>query len=172
MSVKPSFCTTRGPFGPHAARISKHACRKMICNDFILYKQLQKSHPHTTKQDKGRYAFLSSCRRYTYRVRIRIWCIFGAFFLSSKQEKPPLSVFRRGFWPKIKRRERDSNSRYPFGVHTLSRRASSATRASLQYVSGAFRSKPDCKGSKKIRKSHKTVKILWDFPKVAYCLSM
>ena len=31
------------------------------------------------------------------------------------------------------RRERDSNSRYPFGVHTLSRRASSATRASLQY---------------------------------------
>ena len=70
------------------------------------------------------------------------------------------------------RRERDSNSRYPFGVHTLSRRASSATRASLQYVSGAFRSKPDCKGSKKIRKSHKTVKILWDFPKVAYCLSM
>ena len=33
------------------------------------------------------------------------------------------------------RRERDSNSRYPFGVHTLSRRASSATRASLQYVS-------------------------------------
>ena len=33
------------------------------------------------------------------------------------------------------RRERDSNSRYPFGVLTLSRRASSATRASLQYVS-------------------------------------
>ena len=30
------------------------------------------------------------------------------------------------------RRERDSNSRYPFGVHTLSRRASSATRASLR----------------------------------------
>ncbi len=29
------------------------------------------------------------------------------------------------------RRERDSNSRYPLGVHTLSRRASSATRASL-----------------------------------------
>ena len=32
----------------------------------------------------------------------------------------------------FRRRERDSNSRYPFGVHTLSRRASSATRASLQ----------------------------------------
>ncbi len=30
-----------------------------------------------------------------------------------------------------KRKERDSNSRYPFGVHTLSRRASSATRASF-----------------------------------------
>ena len=50
------------------------------------------------------------------------------------------------------RRERDSNSRYPFGVHTLSRRASSATRASLQYVSGAFRSKPDCKGNHFFRK--------------------
>ena len=30
------------------------------------------------------------------------------------------------------RRERDSNPRYPFGVHTLSRRASSATPAPLQ----------------------------------------
>ena len=29
------------------------------------------------------------------------------------------------------RSERDSNSRYAFGVYTLSRRASSATRASL-----------------------------------------
>ena len=38
----------------------------------------------------------------------------------------------------VLRRERDSNSRYPFGVHTLSRRASSATRASLQYVSTRF----------------------------------
>ena len=35
--------------------------------------------------------------------------------------------------PAFLRRERDSNSRYPFGVHTLSRRASSATRASLQF---------------------------------------
>ena len=52
----------------------------------------------------------------------------------------------------VLRRERDSNSRYPFGVHTLSRRASSATRASLQYVSGAFRSKPDCKGNHFFRK--------------------
>ena len=40
----------------------------------------------------------------------------------------------------------------PIGVHTLSRRASSATRASLQYVSGAFRSKPDCKGNHFFRK--------------------
>ena len=31
------------------------------------------------------------------------------------------------------RRERDSNPRYAFGVYTLSRRASSATRAPLQY---------------------------------------
>ena len=30
------------------------------------------------------------------------------------------------------RRDRDSNPRYPFGVHTISNRASSATRASLQ----------------------------------------
>ena len=49
-------------------------------------------------------------------------------------------VFWDIFWATIyekplTRRERDSNSRYPFGVHTLSRRASSATRASLQYVS-------------------------------------
>ena len=65
----------------------------------------------------------------------------------------------------VLRRERDSNSRYPFGVHTLSRRASSATRASLQYVSGTFRSKPDCKGSKKIRKSHNSGKNLRDFVK-------
>ena len=54
------------------------------------------------------------------------------------------------------RRERDSNSRYPFGVHTLSRRASSATRASLQYVSGTFRKKPDCKGSEKFGKTYKS----------------
>ena len=32
------------------------------------------------------------------------------------------------------RSEGDSNSRYAFGVYTLSRRASSATRASLQNV--------------------------------------
>ena len=31
------------------------------------------------------------------------------------------------------RRERDSNPRYALGVYTLSRRASSTTRASLQY---------------------------------------
>ena len=31
----------------------------------------------------------------------------------------------------LKRRERDSNPRYTFGVYTLSRRASSTTRASL-----------------------------------------
>ena len=31
------------------------------------------------------------------------------------------------------RSERDSNSRYPLGVYTLSRRASSTTRASLQW---------------------------------------
>ena len=31
----------------------------------------------------------------------------------------------------FKRSDRDSNSGYPFGVYTLSRRASSATRASL-----------------------------------------
>ena len=42
----------------------------------------------------------------------------------------------------ILRRERDSNSRYPFGVHTLSRRASSATRASLQ---GLCPKNRDCK---------------------------
>ena len=84
---------------------------------------------------------------------------FLGYFLGYFLRKTPYRAFCKGF----QRRERDSNSRYPFGVHTLSRRASSATRASLQYVSGAFRSKPDCKGSKKIRKSHKTVKILWDF---------
>ena len=32
----------------------------------------------------------------------------------------------------LKRRERDSNPRNPLGVYTLSRRASSTTRASLQ----------------------------------------
>ena len=31
----------------------------------------------------------------------------------------------------LKRRERDSNPRYPLGVYTLSRRASSTTRASF-----------------------------------------
>lgn len=53
------------------------------------------------------------------------------------------------------RSERDSNSRYPLGVYTLSRRASSTTRASLQwrfvnvisrlYQSVAFN---ECKGKK------------------------
>ena len=33
----------------------------------------------------------------------------------------------------FKRRERDSNPRYTLGVYTLSRRASSTTRASLQF---------------------------------------
>ena len=32
------------------------------------------------------------------------------------------------------RRKRDSNPRYTFGAHTLSRRASSTTRASLQIL--------------------------------------
>ena len=41
-----------------------------------------------------------------------------------------LTCYRLGRYI-FQRRERDSNSRYPFGVHTLSRRASSATRASL-----------------------------------------
>ena len=91
-----------------------------------------------------------------------LWAIFAflGYYLGYYLLKMPPARLQKAFL----RRERDSNSRYPFGVHTLSRRASSATRASLQYVSGAFRSKPDCKGSKKIRKSHKTVKILWDFP--------
>ena len=33
----------------------------------------------------------------------------------------------------ILRRGRDSNPRYPFGVHTLSKRTSSATRAPLRF---------------------------------------
>ena len=36
------------------------------------------------------------------------------------------------------RSKRDSNPRYAFGAHTLSRRASSATRASLQFGIGFF----------------------------------
>ena len=36
------------------------------------------------------------------------------------------------------RRERDSNPRYPLGVHTLSRRASSATPAPLQFMHGGI----------------------------------
>ena len=63
------------------------------------------------------------------------------------------------------RRERDSNSRYPFGVHTLSRRASSATRASLQYGSGRNRT---AKVVKKSENPTKTGKFLWDFQKGAY----
>ena len=34
------------------------------------------------------------------------------------------------------RRGRDSNSRYPLGVYTLSRRASSTTRAPLLFIVG------------------------------------
>ena len=74
---------------------------------------------------------------------------FWDIFWDTFYEKPLTERSVRGF---SGRRERDSNSRYPFGVHTLSRRASSATRASLQYVSGAFRSKPDCKGNHFFRK--------------------
>ena len=37
-----------------------------------------------------------------------------------------------GFVRLVQRRERDSNPRNPLGVYTLSRRASSTTRASLQ----------------------------------------
>ena len=56
---------------------------------------------------------------------------FLGLFLGHDLRKTPHRTLCKGF----QRRERDSNSRYPFGVHTLSRRASSATRASLQYVS-------------------------------------
>ena len=38
----------------------------------------------------------------------------------------------------LKRRERDSNPRYPLGVYTLSRRASSTTRASFLVDSEAY----------------------------------
>ena len=49
---------------------------------------------------------------------------FGAFLGTPKTRKPPLSAFRRGFCQNNVRRDRDSNSGYPFGVYTLSRRAS------------------------------------------------
>ena len=74
-----------------------------------------------------------------------------ASFRRARNQKQPVA-FATSCRSIVLRRERDSNSRYPFGVHTLSRRASSATRASLQYVSGAFRSKPDCKGNHFFRK--------------------
>ena len=41
-------------------------------------------------------------------------------------------INRGGNFPVFLRRERDSNPRNPLGVYTLSRRASSTTRASLQ----------------------------------------
>lgn len=47
------------------------------------------------------------------------------------------------------RRERDSNPRYALGVYTLSRRASSTTRASLQYVCNLPSSQNGCKLQKK-----------------------
>ena len=66
---------------------------------------------------------------------------FLGHFLGHYLRKTPHRTLCKGF----QRRERDSNSRYPFGVHTLSRRASSATRASLQYVVRDLSAKPDCK---------------------------
>ena len=57
-----------------------------------------------------------------------------ASFRRARNQKQPVA-FATSCRSIFLRRERDSNSRYPFGVHTLSRRASSATRASLQYVS-------------------------------------
>jgi hypothetical protein len=36
-------------------------------------------------------------------------------------------------YQRVLRRGRDSNPRYPFGVHTLSKRTSSATRAPLRF---------------------------------------
>ena len=67
-------------------------------------------------------------------LRAPLFCSVFRFlghFLGHDLRKTPHRTLCKGF----QRRERDSNSRYPFGVHTLSRRASSATRASLQYVS-------------------------------------
>ena len=43
------------------------------------------------------------------------------------------------------RRERDSNPRYAFGVYTLSRRASSTTRAPLLFNKKFFLLKNECK---------------------------
>ena len=61
--------------------------------------------------------------------------------------KPRLATFcnivNRGLFPVFKRRERDSNSRTGFAGHTLSRRASSATRASLP---GLLSCECGCKG--------------------------
>ena len=62
---------------------------------------------------------------------MHLWCNFGATFLGWKIRKTLSEMLRKGFLPKKKRRERDSNSWAALGDYTLSRRASSATRASL-----------------------------------------
>ena len=82
------------------------------------------------------------CTHFFWSVHI---CKFMYYFSHNKTESneiqnrrlAPLGlqisgfVFAPFYWILLGRSERDSNSRYAFGVYTLSRRASSATRASL-----------------------------------------
>ena len=77
------------------------------------------------------------------------------FYFSLKQS------YERYFSPVKKRRERDSNPRYPFGVHTLSRRASSATPAPLQYL---IYWPPKNEGCKLIKKCEKKTVLFTNFP--------
>ena len=58
-----------------------------------------------------------------------------AFQARFEPQNPTLLHAKISFYSeRYLRRERDSNPRYPLGVHTLSRRASSTTPAPLRYA--------------------------------------
>ena len=61
----------------------------------------------------------------------------------------------------LQRREGDSNPRYRFAVHTLSRRASSATPAPLQY---SLARPPKNEGCKLIKNCEKKTLLFTNFP--------
>ena len=62
------------------------------------------------------------------------------FYEPIQNKKPLILLSIQGLWycmnfmNQYQRREWDSNPRYPFGVHTLSKRAPSATRTSLLVI--------------------------------------